>query len=992
MRHDFCHFCFQTCLIGILNSRAPQIFPAVVRTSTHQAMASDDVCPKVRGADKQASRACSSDVQGCSEEAWLCHGRLAASLLAMWPLGALSEEKLEALLAASHCNDALRVAYRSVLQQLRAAVVRLAGAEATACLPTMEELRQEVEDSSNLEELAGCVAAFGRRLDRSAARRAVQSPRFACGFALVLVSLEKQGGVVNQRAAQAAKGFQRLTSCLGQWGVHVWEGSAATSLLPDRDSLLRSVAQLFLRDAPVIRAIRNVREATAEIFSLPSDVPEQTWKKLLRGACPAATEGLWECVRCATQALKKADGGEPGVEARLMLKEAEEEGRAAATNLRAGRDEQSVRLLGPAEELVEALQNMRDDSEEGGRFIFYLGPTDPGTGDWMCQGGRTVALEDVLRVRRRCDSRAKPLVIVVDGGHSGRWCQAAQGREDEWSRADSRYPLHRGVIIQAACGPEDAVEAGLFTERFLQFQHPSSRKLSPDELATPLCYAPPDQSLLLWPRAVSGEESRVFQRRGAVVLLGRNLLARASPRPNPGSAGHPRCCKKPCNKFVPKKPGSCKFGAECNYCHEDHERHSLPSQASRFAEARRWFQNSKAPLNEGHRRLYELVYATARSSVDEVLKLSPPERVERGEVIAYALMELQECGEKAQNLRPDAIRLTLPRISRLGTPKHASEAELNERCRWVEGVLHTLVRQLLERGVAPQEIEEQALCEPLRMCHALPVSAADQARRLSELRQGACSSASASGRSSPALEQKLQSWTSVVASWREGCARNELTALVSLLADRREGGERWGRMPDFQKLVLTIDYLLPLRKSRGGKLQDEEDDVKEVKESLKKAVGSLTSSSSPRLTVVLKTVLEDFEVRGDAVPPLPLDALDLDVRSRFLLPHVRTLYERDKREATRNALEDEAVDDVERAYGSVVRELFDLPETLHRLMCPGRGQAVNHDQMRLAQESLLQSCTLPELGRCLQELQRTSVARAQQSSLARAAGEAYSLL
>ena len=55
------------------------------------------------------------------------------------------------------------------------------------------------------------------------------------------------------------------------------------------------------------------------------------------------------------------------------------------------------------------------------------------------------------------------------------------------------------------------------------------------------------------------------------LLRGSDELAQELPYPNRGTRFHPHSCK-PCGRFNPSIPGSCKYGDDCDQCHAVHDR------------------------------------------------------------------------------------------------------------------------------------------------------------------------------------------------------------------------------------------------------------------------------------------------------------------------------------------------------------------------------------------------------------------------------------
>jgi hypothetical protein len=174
---------------------------------------------------------------------------------------------------------------------------------------------------------------------------------------------------------------------------------------------------------------------------------------------------------------------------------------------------------------------------------------------------------------------------------------------------------------------------------------------------------------------------------------------------NPGSAGHPFGCKKPCNKFVQGKPGSCKHGNACNFCHEQHDRPSLRSRASQHHENKERFLRNAKDLPPGEAALFDLIYSEPRKYVEEVLE----ELRTLQQPTASNLMNAVQNMIQMMEIRVDALRLlhlgrrNAQRIND-GAVIASSEASVMSQLLSLEGRLHAVAKQWLAAGRDSDEI------------------------------------------------------------------------------------------------------------------------------------------------------------------------------------------------------------------------------------------------------------------------------------------------
>lgn len=193
-------------------------------------------------------------------------------------------------------------------------------------------------------------------------------------------------------------------------------------------------------------------------------------------------------------------------------------------------------------------------------------------------------------------------------------------------------------------------------------------------------------------------------------------LQQEPPR-NPGSRMHPATCK-PCNKFNPDRPDSCKHGDLCDFCHYPHDRPKHRGQRGRHAQQRRQYLETRDSLSEEMKNLTDRVYEVPHEAFEEVKKrLQTVPRECRHQKVLDVLEQVRHIGEQAQECRPDKHRV---RGARIVTPEGAGPvSELEGRCKWLIGTLHLMVRKMHDAQKEHSVIEEK-VNEVLEQCRQLP--------------------------------------------------------------------------------------------------------------------------------------------------------------------------------------------------------------------------------------------------------------------------------
>lgn len=196
------------------------------------------------------------------------------------------------------------------------------------------------------------------------------------------------------------------------------------------------------------------------------------------------------------------------------------------------------------------------------------------------------------------------------------------------------------------------------------------------------------------------------------------ILFQQDPPGNRGSAFHLQGTCKPCNKFNPDRPDSCKHADDCDFCHYPHERPKHRGQRGRHAQQRRQYLEIRDSLPEEVQNLTDKVYEVPHEAFEEVKRrLQTVPREYRHHKVLDVLDKVRHIGEQAQECRPDKHRV---RGARIVTPEGAGPvSELEGRCKWLIGTLHLMVRKMYdaqkEIGVIKDKVNEV-----LEQCRQLP--------------------------------------------------------------------------------------------------------------------------------------------------------------------------------------------------------------------------------------------------------------------------------
>lgn len=164
-----------------------------------------------------------------------------------------------------------------------------------------------------------------------------------------------------------------------------------------------------------------------------------------------------------------------------------------------------------------------------------------------------------------------------------------------------------------------------------------------------------------------------------------------------GSFGHPSSCQTPCRRHVFGKPGSCKWGESCTYCHFQHDaaKASTTRQKTRVAQKRRSFLEDPMSTPEPLRSLLHDVYTIPALVFQDITKrLKEMDASYQLVAMHHVLRRSKHVGEKAQvarmKLGQDKQHLFSETRKKVACTRF-SETKLNEQCKWLEGVLASLM-------------------------------------------------------------------------------------------------------------------------------------------------------------------------------------------------------------------------------------------------------------------------------------------------------------
>ena len=191
---------------------------------------------------------------------------------------------------------------------------------------------------------------------------------------------------------------------------------------------------------------------------------------------------------------------------------------------------------------------------------------------------------------------------------------------------------------------------------------------------------------------------------------------------NIGSIGHLIKQCHPCNKFVFGKPNSCKHENKCIYCHsKDHERSKHRGQRGRHIVQKRDYLQRKEIYPLWIQKLIDDVYNIPLEIIKDIKnKLSLIDSIEsRQKLIKYISNEMIKIGIISQNKKS------------LNKREHTQHyiisdnmilTDIDNRCKWLIGVIHTMIRKLWEDETydSKQEIENN-VNEIIEMIKYLPI-------------------------------------------------------------------------------------------------------------------------------------------------------------------------------------------------------------------------------------------------------------------------------
>lgn len=200
---------------------------------------------------------------------------------------------------------------------------------------------------------------------------------------------------------------------------------------------------------------------------------------------------------------------------------------------------------------------------------------------------------------------------------------------------------------------------------------------------------------------------------------GNPLEINASPPTNVGSRSHGRDCK-PCNKFNPSRPDSCRHGDQCEFCHwSDHERPKHRGQRGRHALQRRQFLEQKErgeftdELQQRFAELIDKIYRVPHEAVDKVKKklANDSQRHKDEEARNKVFKVFASVGDEAHKKRPDSEK---GRVRGTAQPEEDTSqleqfifADLDARCKWVVGTIHLMAKKRWEHIQSKSDAAKQ---------------------------------------------------------------------------------------------------------------------------------------------------------------------------------------------------------------------------------------------------------------------------------------------
>eukprot|EP00438_Fugacium_kawagutii_P004055 Skav219303 [mRNA] locus=scaffold2157:552979:555963:- [translate_table: standard] len=178
---------------------------------------------------------------------------------------------------------------------------------------------------------------------------------------------------------------------------------------------------------------------------------------------------------------------------------------------------------------------------------------------------------------------------------------------------------------------------------------------------------------------------------------------------NPGSQKHPENCQ-PCRQYKQGKPGSCEHGSQCDFCHHEHRKHR--SQRGRHNLQKKEYQEQKNSLPDFLTENIDKMYHETHEQFQQIKKLlSGVQEDDRRALETRLLLEINEIGKYAQEIRPDNARLR-----RTSEPGPVRQVDLQSRCKWLAGSLHLMIRKMFEDTKSPAQTNPNRIKQSVEEC------------------------------------------------------------------------------------------------------------------------------------------------------------------------------------------------------------------------------------------------------------------------------------
>ena len=581
--------------------------------------------------------------------------------------------------------------------------------------------------------------------------------------------------------------------------------------------------------------------------------------------------------------------------------------RVLLESLEAATDEKQQVFSSLFESLVSIMEELKRLQTRSPKnyLIVYCGPGEPGTGDWLCNGGETVSLKEILATRSRHGQQSKTLAIVHDGNYSGEWTANIRNQEEG---------LEANLILQTSCATSTF---GEFIKFWCESQHYHAGRQFPEGLDIASFFMSKDKlNEAFWPKRLAHcTANGVMEfKEGILYLLGIDASPFSSDEPiNPGSQGHPNDCKKPCKNCAARRM-RCRDEVGCKYCHHpDHFQNvrKRTSQKSHFLLLKQWLEKSMRDVNMSPVLLLNLkrAYGVPQKARRLVEELPSPNGLSKFDVFNLACELLRVSGRFAHSKTP-GFR-PAPKYWYIKTETH--ENNVGYRLSWLKGVTHNLVKHLHSSNQL--EAHNRILLFHFNRIRFIPVQVGMRLQILSRRRQ----SPSHLQLFGDILSVNALHYESIIESLQPSERFEDIKNMVRRIASLEGPQGSISREPRFVELVTVIQHLCSQR------FAIEERELREPKNNdqmINQLFKSLSHSRVvPKGRLILIEKLANFfyqenniSTKGEclvdnlnmAIPMIPLNVEGL-WHSFELVPRLVELYKMDLDEVEKDPVGDEAV-------------------------------------------------------------------------------------